>query len=145
MIHEYIDAIVENGSDEDMEELSDILEEVVYKLKEYNPKCFRKYKMKLYEMAYGKTITEEMAKDWVKSMDPPGKWTMDQTNSVRKQYGIEDISEIDFFIVMNMMYSDYHKLLGEDVDRYVTMTKLWLNDSDAEKDKLYNYKMYVID
>ena len=145
MIHKYIEKIVENNRQEDMQELSEILEDVMYKLKDYNEKCFHKYKTKLYEMAYGKVLNMDMAEDWVESMNPPAKWTFEETSAVKRQYGLQDISDIDFYVVMNMLYSDMHEMYGEDVDRYVRATKLWLNDPDAKEGKLYNYRKYIVD
>lgn len=145
MIHKYIEKIVENNRQEDMQELSEILEDVMYKLKDYNEKCFNKYKTHLYEMAYGKVLNMDMAEDWVESMTPPAKWTFEETSAVKRQYGLQDISDIDFYVVMNMLYSDMHEMYGEDVDRYVRATKLWLNDPDAKEGKLYNYRKYIID
>ena len=145
MIHKYIEEIVRNGNPDDMEKLSEMLEEVMYKLKDYNPECFHKYKMKLYETAYGKVLNEDMAIDWVESMQPEARWTMEETNEVKRQYRVNDISDIDFYVVMNMMYSDYHDILNEDVGKYVEFTRAWLNDADAGEGKLYNYRMYVID
>lgn len=117
----------------------------MYKLKDYNEKCFNKYKTHLYEMAYGKVLNMDMAEDWVESMTPPAKWTFEETSAVKRQYGLQDISDIDFYVVMNMLYSDMHEMYGEDVDRYVRATKLWLNDPDAKEGKLYNYRKYIID
>jgi hypothetical protein len=145
MIHKYIEKIVENGNNEEMQELSEILEELMYKLKNNDPKCYHKYKMKLYELAYGKVLNEDIAVEWVESMQPESKWTMEETTSVKNQYGLNDISDIDFYVVLNMMYSDYHKIIGENVDMYVKMAKAWLEDSDVAEGKLYNYKMYVVD
>ena len=145
MIHKYIEKIVDNDNPEDMKELSEILEEVMYKLKDYNKDCFKKYKMRLYEMAYGKVLNQDMAIEWVESMNPPAKWTMEETTQVKKQYGIMNISDVDFYVVMNMMYSDYHKVIGENLDMYVKMTTAWLDDADVEEGKLYNYKMYVVE
>lgn len=145
MIHKYIEKIVENNRQEDMQELSEILEDVMYKLKDYNEKCFNKYKTHLYEMAYGKVLNMDMAEDWVESMTPPAKWTFEETSAVKRQYGLQDISDIDFYVVMNMLYSDMHEMYGEDVDRYVRATKLWLNDPDAKEGKLYNYRKYIVD
>lgn len=145
MIHKYIEKIVDNGNNEDMQELSEMLEELMYKLKENDPKCYHKYKMKLYELAYGKVLNEDMAIGWVESMQPEAKWTIEETSDVKRQYGLNDISEIDFYVVLNMMYSDYHKIIGDNLDMYVKMTTAWLNDSDVADGKLYNYKMYVVD
>lgn len=148
MIKEYIDVIVENGKREDMDKLSDMLQKTLYKLKEYDYDDFNNYKMELYEMAYGKTLTKEMAEKWVNSMVPSAKWNFETTSAVKKQNAIATIDDVSFYVVMNMLYSDMHNVLGdgntpESVAKYVEATKDWLNDEDVEKDKLYNYWRYI--
>lgn len=60
-IKEYIKKILLNGNQEDIEELSDMLDEFICELKDEKPKLYKKYKTDLYEMANGKILTEEMA------------------------------------------------------------------------------------
>jgi predicted NodU family carbamoyl transferase len=148
-IREYIEKIVDNNNLEDMEKLGDMLEDILLELKKRYPEEYHKYKMCLHEIAYGKVITREMAEAWVSSMDPAGKWDYKTTSSVRTQYGITDIEEIPFYIVMNMLYSDMRNVLGngdtnESLTKYIQATRDWLGDPDASKDKLYDYKKYIV-
>lgn len=145
-IKEYVKRIVDNGKPEDMERLSDMLDETIIKLKIYDEKCYDEYKMDLYEMAYGKKITLDMADSWVKAMTPRAKWAKEETDQVLSPYGI---NLIDGYVVMNMLYSDMKNVLGtgddeESLNRYIQATQDWLNDSDADEDKLYNYYKYII-
>ena len=58
-----------------------------------------------------------------------------------------DIPLVDFYVLMNMMYTDYHDVLGEDVESYVKMSEDWYNDSDTEKkgsEKLYCYGKVIV-
>lgn len=55
-IREYIDKIGENKKPEDMQKLGDMLAEIIYSMKESHHEEYEKYKMKLYEMAYRKSI-----------------------------------------------------------------------------------------
>ena len=147
-IREYINKIGEKKNAEDMQKLGDMLADIIYSTKETHPEIYNKYKMCLYEMAYGKVLTKEMAEDWVKDMKPMAKWDFDTTTAVKKQYGINDIDDVSFYVVMNMLYSDMKNLLGdgdsqESVDNYVQATKDWLNDEDIGRDKLYDYWKYV--
>lgn len=148
-IREYIEKIGENKKIEDMEKLGDMLADIIYKTKESHPELYEKYKMKLYEMAYGKVLTKEMAEDWVKNMKPMAKWDYDTTTSVKKQVGITDIDDISFYVVMNMLYSDMSNVLGsgdtdESISAYIEATKDWLHDEDIGKNKLYDYWKYVV-
>ena len=147
-INSYIEKIVNNGKPEDMEELSEILEDLMYIVKDYDEDYYKKYKMKLYEMANGKILTKNMAEEWVKNMKPMAKWDYDTTVSVKNKYGINDIDDVSFYVVMNMLYSDMNNVLGngdtqESIENYVTATRDWLNDEDIGKDKLYDYWRYV--
>lgn len=145
-IREYIEQIVANGNKESMEELSEMLDEAIIKLKVYDEKCYEKYKMKLYELAYGKVLNEDMAKEWVESMKPQAKWTMQETNNALNGTGIDTLKG---YVVMNMLYSDMSNVLGdgntqESIDKYIRATADWLNDEDVGQDKLYDYWRYVV-
>ena len=147
-IREWISKIGENKKIEDMQKLGDMLAELIYMTKDSHPEIYEKYKMCIYEIAFGKVLTKEMAEKWVQEMKPMAKWDYDTTTAVKKQYGITDIDDVSFFVVMNMLYSDLSNVLGngdtpESLEKYITATKDWLQDSDVDKDKLYNYWRYV--
>jgi len=120
--------------------------------------CQQEYK-DLYEAAYGERITKELAEEWVKAMKVTDgsdrmngqKWTSEQTYEVGSKIGIDwnVCSKTDFYIVMNMMYSDNYKTaksvgLSEDPIFFARLAKDWLCDEDAGKNKLYNYYFNVI-
>ena len=97
----------------------------------------------------GKVLTKDMAEEWVKSMKPMAKWDYNTTSAVKKQYGINDIDDTCFYVVMNMLYSDMSNLLGngdtpESLNNYIEATKDWLHDEDVSKNKLYDYWKYVV-
>ena len=139
-VRKYIEKIGENKKVEDMQELGDMLADIIYMTKESHPELYEKYKMKLYEMAYGKVLTEDMAEDIVHNMKPDGEhWTIEDTNSVKTQYGLSNISSIDFYTVMNMAWNDYNNIFGDDLEMYVKYTKAFILDEDAKKDKVYLY------
>lgn len=89
-----------------------------------------------------KHLTEQTAKEWVDSMEnpedksKPGEhWNMAQTTQVLKQMKLP-YDPVEFYAVMNMMYSDYFgvaKKYGQstNTDFFVDMTKAWLDDSDT--------------
>ena len=80
---EYIDKIVKNGKQEDMDCLSNILVDSLYKIKEYDYNDFKKYKNKIKGMAYNYQIDEELAKEIVEDMKPLGEyWSMETVASV---------------------------------------------------------------
>lgn len=144
MVKEYIDKIVENGKNEDMQELSYMLQDVLQDLKKYDENCYKKYKMKLYELAYGKVLTEKMAEKIVMNMKPDMQhWSMEETTAVKNQYGLNSIRDIDFYVVMNMAYNDYKEVLGDNVEMYVKYTKAFIMDEDAKDGKVYTYFMTI--
>ncbi len=93
-----------------------------------------------------KPMTLEDAKHWAAKMENAdgtmgGHWTIDQTNSVAKTYGIEftHITEYCWNVTMNMMYSDYcqvAKRFGVDLPEfYASMAKAFLFDKDGPEPK----------
>ena len=145
MIRKYIEKIGENRNIEDMQKLGDMLSDIIYSTKESHPDLYKKYKLELYEMAYGKKINEEMADKWVKDMKPIGKhWTMEETTNAMQSLGY-NFDKVDFYVVANMMYNDYYDLVKEDEELALKLARDWLDDEDAKKDKLYCYWKHIIE
>lgn len=99
----------------------------------------------------GSPVTQEEAQRWADAMENEdgtkgAHWSMEQTRQVQAQQGI-DCDPAEFFLAMNMMYSDYVKVarkLGVNkVDFYAWMAKAFLEDKDAGPDKLKRYFEYV--
>lgn len=144
MIRKYIEKIGENRNIEDMDKLGDMLSEIIYSTKESHPEIYKKYKLELYEMAYGKKINEEMAENWVKEMQPIGvHWTIEEITNAMQNLGY-NFDKVDFFVVANMMYNDYYDLVKENEELALKLAKDWLEDEDAKQDKLYCYWKYII-
>ena len=150
-IEEYIEKIVDNGKIEDMQELSDMLEDTMEIIKDYDKECYKDFEMKLYEMAYGKKLTDNMKREWVKKMRPMSKWTEEEVKNIVNQYGFE-VPYMSAFVILNMLYSDMKSAFGdgndeESLKRYLRGTSDWYFDEDAKVDgeeKLFNYKMYIV-
>ena len=136
-IKKYIEKIVENNKQEDMEKLSDILSEIIYKLKEPHYDKYKHYKMCLYEMAYGKIISDEMREEIVEKIGE--HWTLEETENVRNEYGYTDILPNEFNVVMNMAYSDYSEVFGDELDLYAKFSKAFIMDDDAKEGKVFIY------
>ena len=139
-IREYIGKIVAKGQKEDMEELSEMLDELICDLKEKNPKLYKKYKEELYELANGKVLTEEMAHEIVENMKPLGEyWDINTIKQVKSSAGLT-YSDYDFYTVMNSLVNDYGEIIDkEDIEIYVKMAKAFIEDEDATKDKVFVY------
>lgn len=80
-------------------------------------------------------------------------WTKSETSEVARNNGIDfyNITEDDWYMAMNMVYSDYSdiaKKYGVDsVSFYVDLAKQWLWDKDTiqGEDKLLKYYMFIAD
>ena len=150
-IEEYIEKIVDNGKIEDMETLSDLLEDTLEIIKDYDKDCYKEMEMKLYTMAYGKKLTDNMKREWVKKMRPMSKWTEEEVKNIVNQYGFE-VPYMSAFVILNMLYSDMKSAFGdgndeESLKRYLRGTSDWYFDEDAKVDgeeKLFDYKMYIV-
>lgn len=146
-IRKYIEKIGENKKIEDMEKLGDMLSEIIYSMKESHPDLYEKYKMKLYVMAYGKVLTQEMAEEIVRQMQPFAEhWNFDTTTSVKNQFGIKDISDVDFYVVMNSKYNDNKDTVekfiideNQQLEMYIDLTKDFVLDPDAKEGKVFSY------
>ena len=88
------------------------------------------------------SFTEEDAKEWVQSMNPPAKWTMEQTTSVMNFHGFH-YDPCAFWVVMNVLYSDYGKTIAKhNLDKpevWASLANDFLQDADAVPDKLARY------
>lgn len=139
-VKDYLIKIIERGKREDMEELSEIFDKAIYKVKDCDPDWYEKKCMKLYTMAYGKVLSEEMAKDIITKMEPYHMhWTLEQTRQVQAQNGLNNIRDVDFWIVINSAYNDFHDLFEENTDMYVKYAKNFILDKDGKDDKVFLY------
>lgn len=84
-------------------------------------------------------MTRHMAEEWMSGLKNEDgttgpHWDFEKAETVRNQKGI-DASPLEFFVTLNMMYSDYCKVakkLGVNtVDFYACMAEAFLDDKDA--------------
>ena len=122
-IEEYIEKIIDNGKIEDMETLSDLLEDTLEIIKDYDKECYKEFEMKLYKMAYGNHLNKTMAEEIVHKMRPYAqRWSYEESRNLQEQRGINDIDPIEFFVVLNSAYNDYKDIFSEDVEGYIRLT-----------------------
>ena len=93
------------------------------------------------------SFNEEDAKEWAKSMNPPARWTKDQTTAVMRQNGYSH-KPCEFWVVMNMLFSDYGKtMIKNNMDKpeiWAALSHDFLDDDDAVKDKVGRYWRAVV-
>lgn len=143
-IKEYIRKIVDDGSIEEMHELSNILDEVVHTIKQYDENLYKKYKMELYAMAYGDVLTEKMAKEIVSNMRPYGeKFSVENAREIQDRYGMNNINLWDYYTVLNMAYNDYRDLFNDNVEMYAMFVRDFIEDEDAKEGKTFKYFMTI--
>ena len=125
------------------------IEAEITKMLEHYPLTFdnlERYVLLCKAMKYidhtDREFTEEDAKAWVGAMDPPARWTMEQTNAVMKQYGYK-FRPCVFYAVMNMLWSDSGKTVTKfgagRVDLWAEMAKDFIDDVDAVDMKVGKY------
>lgn len=143
-IEKYIRKIVDEGNREEMEKLSDILEEVINLIKDYDKDKYKEYKLCLYKMAYGNRLTEDMAEDIVENMRPYGeKWTISETEEMQRNYGADNIDPVEFYAIMNMSFNDYRSVFEDNLDTYVRFTQAFIDDQDAAPGKVTRYLLTI--
>ena len=139
-IEEIIQIIIDNGNIEDMHKLSDMLEDTMEIIHEYDEECYKKYEMELYKMAYGEKLNKQMAEEIVQKMQPYGMhWTIQQTSQLQQQYGINNVRDIDFFVVMNSAYNDYYNVFEDNIEKYIKFSLDFIQDEDAKEGKVFVY------
>ena len=144
----YKDAKVNPDFDKSMINLIKMFEECLEYVKESNYELYCEMKNAMYITFNGHHFNEHMLKETLAHMiNDDGsyapKWTLEETNQVAKNSGISftKFNEYDWNYVMNMMYSDYCEVLGENVVSYVKMANKFLNDKDAPDGKALRYAM----
>lgn len=131
-------AIGDDAKEEAMEKaICESLEEICAKC----PKIYYEAMYKFHCIVYGPHFNEKLAKLAVSKMENTdgtcgGHWTMEQTNQLAEQHDIK--CKADYYYTINMMYSDYGKIFGNESAIYAKMAKAYINDPDAHKGKVFN-------
>ncbi len=108
----------------------------------YNNKdAYVKAMLIVHESIFGKHFNETLAKKAVEEMDnvdgSKGEhWTLAQTNQLLTAQKL-NFNKYDFYYLMNMLHSDFSKVLGEDSKIYLSMAKAYIDDPDAKGTKVY--------
>lgn len=79
----------------------------------------RIFRVKAYEMEHGPHFNEEHARKAVMKMENEDgtrgpHWSLEETSALASQYGISlsgKFNRYDWFVALNMVYSDYYKVL----------------------------------
>lgn len=134
----YLKKIITSDSESKKEEVMDLFCELMSEIedKDYHEEMERR----IYEISEGKVLNEEKARHLIEHMKPFGmKWEMNDTETVRNNYGFNDIRPVDFWITMNSAYNDYNDIFKDNIEMYARYSKDFIQDEDAVEDKVYYY------
>lgn len=138
-IKEYITNILTSTDEKKRSEFAEYVDCLIKKIDKNETEEMTRW---LYEISEGKKLNEKRAEELINNMKPYGqKWTLSDTEGVRISMGEEyaDIRPVDFWIVMNSAYNDYHDVFNDTVEYYAKFSKDFIKDEDAVEDKVYYY------
>lgn len=149
-MHKKIKKLIEEAyekklPEEKIEEMADKISAVIHGIDEEEQRSLVE---DLDFIIYGPHFTKEKAMYAVSQMvnedGTTGQhWTCEETRSVAESKGVifanERFNEYDWYYVLNMLYSDYYNILGNNTDNYAKMALAWLRDKDAPEGKAKKY------
>lgn len=141
--------IVKKAYDRDMGEdmmwkMTDATNSFIESMRVLHPAETHKFITDLENMVCYPPLTEEEAKSYVAGMiNKDGSkgehWTLEQTNKYLENHSeYANLNKLDFYVAINMMYSDYFKPAGT-TDNYASMAKDFIADADAPSNKVKRY------
>lgn len=105
----------------------------------------RIFRVKAYEMEHGPHFNEEHARKAVMKMENEDgtrgpHWSLEETSALASQYGISlsgKFNRYDWFVALNMVYSDYYKVLlnitgSNNIKHQLSVMRKWLNVSNYQ-------------
>lgn len=132
--------------DATLEQLRAFADYAIREAKLYDDDVYASFEMCLYKMVYGYHFSKWILEKALSTMENEdgtkgGHWTVSDTNSVAKQYGIPftDFNEYDWNYAMNMVYSDYYGIVPNELSSYVKIAEKFINDKDGGEGKAFRY------
>lgn len=134
-----IDKAVADGDTKTMHSLTAVIDEHLMELEAEYPDLYWEVVADLHEVVNGEHFDEAMATWAVSQMDNEDgttgeHWTEMETSSVAASEGItfDKYNKWDWYYALNMWYSDFYMIIGNNVAMYVKFTKAWLSDKDVD-------------
>jgi len=138
--------------DATLEQTKEFIDRSLRKVKFVDEEMYEDLEHELYVDVYGYHFNAWLLKCALDKMTNEdgtkgGHWTLEETNSVARQHGVEFIhcNEYDWNYVMNMMYSDYYGSVSNETSTYVKLAKKFLQDKDAPEGKALKYYLAMCD
>ena len=112
----------------------------------------------VYEAINGPHFDEEHAREAVNNMENEDgskgpHWTVEETTAIANQMGVnlksDKCNKWDWYVAMNMIYSDYYKVISSitgrtDTKYFAEFAKAWINDKDISEGKMWHYYIYIM-
>lgn len=112
----------------------------------------------VYEAINGPHFDEEHARYAVEDMENEDgskgpHWTVEETTSIANQMGInlksEKHNKWDWYVAMNMIYSDFYKAVisltgSASTKHFAELAKAWICDKDISEGKMWHYYVYIM-
>lgn len=141
--HELVKHHIEDARYEDMVELVKETDCFVEKVREHHPEMVEDFLMKV-DLILNSDFTKETALYVVSKMKNKDgttgeHWNYDTTTKVLEAKGY-DFKPCDWYITLNLIYSDYYKQ-GRTDDTYVELAHDFLADVDAPEHKAKKWAM----
>lgn len=115
----------------------------------------RIFRVKAYEAEHGPHFNEEHARKAVSKMENEDgtrgpHWSVEETTALASQYGINlgsRFNRYDWFVALNMVYSDYYKVIismtnSNSTKHFVELAKAWINDKDIDEGKMLKLALH---
>lgn len=134
-----------------MEDWICIFSELLTEIQLDKPKLEKMVLSDLYVTLFGEHFNKENAQEAVDGMENEDgttgeHWSFTETTRIASENRVswETFNEYDWYYVLNMVYSDYCKIFGDDLATYVKLAKAWLNDVDVPEGKAWRYYTEVV-
>lgn len=114
-------------------------------------------RIKAYEAEHGPHFNDEHARKAVSKMENEDgtrgqHWSLEETTALANQYGIrldEKINKYDWYVALNMVYSDYYRVVvsmtGSNNTKYfVELAKAWMHDKDIITTQGYESQLAIV-
>lgn len=136
-----IDKYGRDGDIETMEHLTHKIDHFVEEVRERNPEMVEHFLMKI-DLLLNPDFSKESSKYAVSKMkNKDGSigehWDYNTTTRVLESKGF-DFNPCDWYVALNMIYSDYYKS-GRSDDTYIELAYDFLSDEDAPTHKMKRY------
>lgn len=130
--------------EEMMWEIVDHTSKFIESIRPMHPAEVDKFLMDMENKICYPELTEEKAKEYVHGMKHKDgtegeHWSIDQVKAYMESHSeYSDLHLLDFYVAMNMMFSDYAKPTFS-TDNYAALAKDFITDKDAPSNKVVRY------